>query len=197
MKKHNFRLVVLSALALCCAVPSLVIAQDDSEWLADKARLEKLRSENLTNEELCQKTWDILWSWSKKGNLEARAWLFFLLLPPGSHADVLHMPGRSGDYLTKIRDGLILAAHSSGVEYENKRYNERHYGITYSFFSEMPVKNIGGDTFLKCIALSQSKDCAQIAVDKKLVPSFENYAAEIDALLTQGMKPSCSFHRDP
>ena len=81
-------------------------AKQRQQWAEFKERLENLSAEDLTDEERCQATWDMLWPEAKKGNLEARAWLFQIIMP-WPHMVILLMPGKQQDIITRFRDGLI------------------------------------------------------------------------------------------
>lgn len=174
-------------------------AEKDSVWQADKARLENLKSENISDEKRCQETWDILWSWSKRGNLEARATLFMLVYAERPGFPQMFMPGRAGDEVSIRRDAVILGTNSIGVQYADPVrqgvYFERSNELYNSFFKGWSK----GDGFLQCLVESSGEHCSHVAkefsgepVDKtKLIPSFQEYSQEIDALLRQGMMPTC------
>ena len=138
---------------------------------------------DMTDEERCQGTWDILWSWSKRGNLEARAGLLLTM----AMAD-REMPGRSGDSISRMRDATVLAVHSLGVSGAE--------GETVTSFLK-GLEQYGSATarekFFACASEAPSQDCARIAVDEKLVPPFEHYVAEVDLFLAQGQKSTCSY----
>ncbi len=187
--------VCLFLFVLSLFISSIAKAEDDPAWLADKARLEKLSSENLSEEKECQVTWDILWNWAKKGNLEARADLFYYSFPAGLHAPQLYMPGLL-DEISRNRHTIILGIHSLGVQLDNK-LQPLYIEHSNKIFNRLLNYGLKGQGFLKCLTLYPREECAQLAQDRALVPKFDEYAAEIDALIAQGMKPKCFFRRGP
>ena len=163
-------------------------------WDLDSRRLKNLKSENLTVEDRCNITWDTLWKWSKKGNLQARASLFFFSYPVGAHSSVINLPGRDGDDLTQQRDVLILGIHSLGVNFEEESLNRSFSNQTKIVFEGFLNDRLKKEPFYKCFIENSDQSCTKIA-EQTLIPSFESYAKEIDALISSGMKPNCSFSK--
>lgn len=142
------------------------------------------RLNNLSGVELCVETWNVLWPLAKEGDLQARMALVWQVMPL-MHMDMVVPPGRSGDYISKMRDARILFAHGLGAWIKN---SEAHKDIKlFSFIFE----GIGSEKFNECISEERYDECAAIAVEENKIPSFESYAAEMDALAAQGFKPSC------
>lgn len=182
------RNMVLYAIAICL-LPFSSFAADEHTWEQDKAFLEEISSKNLSEDKKCQTSWDILWSWSKRGNLEARATMFLYSFPVGAHAPVIVMPG-AGDELARRRNSIILAVHSFGVSFKEKEYQKTYLdqsSLIYNAFLNDPIE---GRYFLECLKTGAKEKCINYAKNR-LVPSFDKYAAEIDALMAQGMKPEC------
>lgn len=156
----------------------------DADWLSDRARLEAL-----DDSEKCTRGWEILWDWSKRGNEEAQSLLLVTMMPPPDMAP-LTLPGSSQDYVSKMRDLLIIAVHTEdalsaspyGKDYEST------LGLLYSAggFEGIPA----GRRFLEC-RKEGTRDCSAIAVKEMLVPSFDDFAEQIDRLVTNGAKPDC------
>lgn len=174
------------------AVPAAAEGEKDPAWLADKKNLEAaFSSKDLSDDTRCMRVWDILWPHAKKGNFEARKDLFLLTaFLPFFHR--LYMPANSGDQITQLRHATILAAHSSGYQFDKasqQTYQEASSLIYYQTLSHDET----GRQFIKCLETNHNQNCIKNAVEKKILPSFDAYKNEIDALLDQGMKPSCSF----
>lgn len=192
--KKNCLVLFYIALMICCFsfVMQSALAQAEADWDEDKALVVKAQTADSLNENECVDTWNILWTWSKRGNLEARAMLFQNLLPlPGGH--LMLMPGHTEDYISRIRDMFIVSTHSAGVDLKDERDNNFHYNRLAMFYQDLPLSKMGGSKVLKCLKDNRSSTCADMAVQSSLIPSFHTYALEIDALLAQGMKPQCLY----
>ncbi|MDD3021623.1 MAG: hypothetical protein PHX61_11705 [Alphaproteobacteria bacterium] len=163
--------------------------KSESSWEAAKQKLEILKDGELSEEEECQLMWDTLWTWSKKGELEARASLFMLTFPSASDVSVLFMPG-SGDELSRRRNSIALAIYSTGT---HQKYFQKISNMAFQMYLN---DGFEGSSFLKCLKEQSREVCAQGA-QGGLVPTFDVYAAEIDALIEQGMKPKCKIQHVP
>lgn len=209
-------LILLTALFCllntCVFFVSAVAAQDSSEWLADKTKLEDvMASEEINDEERCETVWNILWPWAKKGNYEARRWLTMLLLPM-FHGNSITMPTGKEN---RLRDGVIMAAYSLS----NTVSKNKEEGIAYSLdeaatsraltflideslkraFPDKDPKYFRDEDFLKCIAYRGIFDepieqCVSSAVEGGLFPTFEEYASGIDEAIAEGKKAKCNFN---
>lgn len=156
----------------------------DPEWAAAKANLEKLVSEGK-----CDDYWSAIWPFAKKGNLEARMILLTLLAPP-VHGTQIIPPGSTGDLVSKLRDIIIMAVHSSDYT-GSEDFNQYYKDLAYDLYTKQGFdESVEGRAFLKCVSL-KSNDCATIGVKGKLVPSFDDYAKQIDTYTNSGMKSTC------
>lgn len=178
----------MKCLAVIAAIGMLFSAGQshgaDPEWAAAKVQLEKLVSE-----EKCEEYWSTIWPYAKTGNLEARMVLLTFLAPP-VHGTQIIPPGSTGDLVSKLRDIIIMAVHSSdytGSEDFNQYYKDLAYDL---YLKQGFEESVEGREFLKCVT-EKANDCAAIAVKEKLVPSFDDYAKQIDLYTTSGMKSSC------
>lgn len=178
-------------------------ASEDSTWLTDRARLDKLLSENITDEEDCRIRWNILWPWAKKGNLEARAILSMLTFTAWPLTPQIFLPGRSGDQLSSMRDAAILSIHSIGVRFDDNNQQARYDSQSKTIYNEFLPNVAFGSIFQACLKEKPGEYCTRLAssyagdpIRWKLIPTFKDYAAEIDALLAQGMKPHCLYLHD-
>ncbi len=168
----------------------------EGKWLQQKQEIKDLlASRSITDQDKCNKVWDILWSEAKSGNLPARAWIRQLVFPYGPHSDTIALPGRSGDYISQMRDAIILSVHTTGVKLSNDKETAYYNGFSRELYSEVKLEYVGGP-FLNCVSQPQSNNCVNIAVKRQLVPSFESYASEVDLLLSQHKSPTCFFNRE-
>lgn len=145
----------------------------------------------------CAKYWGILWPKAKAGDMEARWNMYFLMVSP-PHMDILFAPSASQDYITKMRNAAIIAAHAYDYDGENPfNENEKEAIADYKETAVLLFKDAGffktkNEKFMTCVTKGKPK-CTHLAVEEKLVPSFEDYAKEIDALMAQGIKSTCEY----
>lgn len=180
----------VSLLGACASAQNSVAPDETSSgWLAVKERFG-----NLGNAGRCDEQWDVLWPWAKKGKGEARALLLFIMVPP---PDMPHVfaPGNTGDFVSRMRDAEIMAIHSYDYK-PNEKVHEAYEDVVYQLGVNAGfADSIEGREFLACVK-SKSKSCADIAVKGKLVPSFEDYARQVDALINQGFESTCIKAKD-
>ncbi len=102
------------------------------------------------------------------------------------------MPGNAGDAITSKRDAAIILTHA--IEYKGEEAVAHDY-IDAADFLRYAGLGLSGDyrsqPFVECIEKRQN-GCVLIALKEKLVPTFEEYAAQIDAFLASGLKPHCT-----
>lgn len=141
----------------------------------------------------CQAMWDTLWPKAKKGDIEARFALFMATWSPPKMT-VIRRPGFSHDRLAYMRDLGVFTVFSTGIKNEDKSsITDSYYEMFDRVYDQLNFKKIGGEDFLKCVKKKRSAECTKIAVDNKLVPSFEDYAKEVDLAVKNGRKPECVF----
>ncbi|PCJ99163.1 MAG: hypothetical protein COA45_06915 [Zetaproteobacteria bacterium] len=177
-------LTFMLALPMLFSIPAYADAEN-SNWIEDKVRLEKLVSEKK-----CTEYWGVLWPWAKAENYEARTMLLVLMAPP-PHMRVVFAPGSSGDLVTNIRNIVIMAVHSHDIK--DASSIRADYGETADGLYKMVGfgDSAGGRKFMECVQNKEAKNCAEIAVQEKLVPSFKNYSAQIDMFMENGMQSTC------
>lgn len=143
----------------------------------------------------CAKYWDILWPKAKAGDMEARWNMYFLMVSP-PHMDILFAPSASQNYVTKMRNATIMAAHAYDYDGESPFFgkNEKAAIADYKETAAWLFKHAGfpEKKFMACVTEGKTK-CTHLAVEEKLVPSFEDFAKEIDALMAQGIKSTCEY----
>jgi len=134
------------------------------------------------NGDKCQNIWSSIWLSVEKGDVESRGKLLGHM-----YADQLELPGRSGDYVTRIRDFTILLVHSAG---SMKSFEEMTPWKTY-------LNGLAGkDEFVECMKQGPSQRCSKIMVDYHAIPPFQSFVNEINAMMAQGYKPHCVFRSD-
>ena len=147
-------------------------ASSGSAWLIDK---EKLEGKVEAGE--CSAAFNILWPYVKDDNVEAQQVMLSLM----QFAPFLNLPGRSGDYITRVRDVIILAAYSPNIEKE------------LSDLSLSYAENVRGSReFFECRSDPQKKNCASSLKQKKIIPPFESFIKEIESLTNSGFVATCS-----
>ena len=156
-----------------------------TDWEADKKRLDNAD---------CDEIFDILWGWSKKGNLEAR---FRILLAIGF---------MEGPYLILPIDRKALEAqgdldNNTRSELERQKFLMAAYSVGPGFTDEenswinVVISDEPGfepsSEFGSCMKKGRSQKCLDIVVKSGKIPSWEEFVAEKDALLRKGKKPTC------
>lgn len=164
-------------------VPEAVISSigegnDTSLVLEDRAwKLAKIQIEEKLKSNDCKEVFSVLWPYVKKRHVDAEEVILSLtMFPP-----FLNLPGRGGDYISRARDIIILASHSPSIKNELEE-------MSLSFLKGVP----GSRGFFQCRSESHQKDCSQLLVEKKIIPSFQSYLVEVDALLDTGLVATCS-----
>lgn len=165
------------------------LAEND-DWSNDKIKLEELVAQGK-----CDEYWPLLWPWAKKGELEARD-ILFTASAVQLHSPEIYPPGRYGDSISHMRDILILMIHSMPQTSISEENNEARRYLETSFIAEL--KNTPrAKRFLQCWENDGSQKCSVIAVEDRLIPSWDSYASEIDALIDKGFKSICIKSQSP
>jgi len=159
-------------------------------WEAAADRVFAIESAKISDDERCLETWNILWPWAKKGNLEARVFIA-LRVVSFLHMPYWRMPDDADDVLSRRRHAFIMIVHSSGIPDSGDEPTLNQIFVDYIQGFSFPGKK----SLLSCLQEPKSL-CAQGAVEQGVVPSFEVYAKEIDRNIAQGLKPRCSYPPD-
>lgn len=182
-------------LALSLGQFSIAFATDDvSDLLSDENKIN-----NLSGDENCVARWDILWDWAKKGEMKARFTLLVSMMPlPDTGA--VRMPGNNGDYVSNSKDVITMAVHSweyiGDSDNESKEFVKNYKAVILNVFMMAGLDRIeSGKKFIDCIGKSDGRTCSRLAVDEGLVPSFEIYSAQIDAMKSKGISPYCEPYK--
>lgn len=192
---------ILTAIFYLAFSFSLYAKEGSISWKEDITRLEALEKSELDDYVQCQTKFDILWAHSKAGNLEARTYLMFYLWG-FMHMDHNFMPGHT-DMVSFQRDRAIVAVHAIAAREEKGDGTDFMKDFLFLGLSENLRFNVDNysskiDKFLQCYDEEPQADkCVDLAVKEGLVPPWEVYVAEIDALIAKGYKPTCEYyHRD-
>jgi hypothetical protein len=181
-------IIFLSAILLLTAIAGGLARADGKEDPLPKVGASYIDAVNSGD---CKNYWDALWPAAKSGDLKARERLFFLLAVR-MHSDVIYPPGRTGDYITHLRDITVFAVHSIGVAHETQTNRQALIETSEAYFSQAGFGAFQrGREFLICVETKADDSCARLAVQNKLVPSFEEYANELDAIAATGKKSIC------
>lgn len=153
---------------------------DNPQWLHDRAKA-------AASGTACQERWDILWSWAKKGNLQARNGLLATLSP---WTPFTRTPLAPDDDSQTVWVRVLLAIHQLGYREDAAIDLEKtvldHIGTW---------KHKGVARFEACYRKNPSPDCTAIAVEEGMVPAFDVFAKQVDARIAAGAKPVCRGER--
>jgi len=128
----------------------------------------------------CEEAFYYLWPMAKEGNKNARLSLFYSFFSIG-----LIMPGRSLNNNEHMNDLLIMYINSIDAkkisidQIKNDPFESAYLNV---FLNQKD--------YISCLEYKRA-DCEDILIKKKLLPSFESYAEEIDTLLASGLHPTC------
>ena len=172
------------------SIESYSVEQQKADWRNAEKRMAEIRASNLSEEEKCQKNWDVIWPLEKAGNLEA-IYADFQASALGSIA----IQGIPEDRLTRIRYGTVFMFYVLGSSRHNEEMKYSSPEIYWKIASENSPVIANNTRLKKCMLEEMSQVCTDIAVQEKLIPSFAQYAAEIDMYLANGAKVQCSDYR--
>lgn len=136
----------------------------------------------------CEQYWGVLWPLAKSGNVEARAWIFFLMTsPPGM--PVLMAPGATNDYTTRLSDAVKMSVYAQ--DYKGKWSDQiKNSNTALALYKRMGFyEQPNAESFLKCV--EEDGVCSDLAISNKLVPSFKEYAERIDIIIKSGIQSKC------
>lgn len=176
-----FRVVLIGALLwFAGGLPQSARAEDGATTA--EAALKAI--DGLPRMERCIAAWDVMWPLAKKGDAAARLYLAVSVMPM-MHMDMLVPPGRTGDFVSRFRDVQIMFMY--GMSAAEKIFPAEDDMDGFKFISE----SLHDYEVDRCVSERRYDECAAIAVERKRIPAFDDYAAEIDALVAQGFKASC------
>jgi|GEM_PF-2114099 len=156
------------------------------QWMKSRQENAEINSSSRTHSQKCLARWSLIWELAKIGNLQSRLDLYI-----GLGQQWIEIVGRPNDRLSRIRDGMALYFYMLGSPDSNgeKPYFSvmRTFGISGEF-SKTFEEN---EPLRECLKQELSQRCTKIAIEHKLIPTFEQYAAEIDMYLKQGATIEC------
>ncbi len=196
-------LLPLSAFAEAASQEPDEYAHYTEDWTPEQAtawrealrQLQAITDSDIPEEERCQPRWNIIWPLAKAGNLEARTTFYRAL-----GLTYVRIPNYSWDRVTQNRFGVALFMHSRGAPRARATgvltgrftgkfdgLDPRIFQLSYSGFSVITED----EPVMTCMLQGERQACARLAVERKLIPSFEDLAKEIDALTQNGKTFSC------
>lgn len=204
MEKKLVRILLLVALVFLAIFPAISTRAEEEEdnpllsrytedWTPKQAdewrkilpQLQAINASDTSLSEQCVARWNILWPLAKAGNLKARNSLFMNLI-----FSFVRIPDYPSDILSMNRLGVTLFMHSRGAPraYSNLDHlDPRGLGLSYSSFSALTQN----EPVMTCMARGERQECTRLAVQQKLIPSFDGLAAEIDGYLQNGKTFQC------
>lgn len=160
-------------------------------WEKDKAYLDNFDNIDLHNKETkianCDLLYNILWQWSKKGNLNARSRIFISMAIAPMSGSAFLLPTTSSDRMTYMRQLALLAIYQVGSEEEKDNFIKE---TADSFITEF-LDNRLGKNLVTCIQKNRSYRCVEEAVKEGAIPSFDRFAKEVDTIYAAGFPPIC------
>jgi len=159
-------------------VGPVAYAQKESDW-----EITKNKAASLINSKDCANAWQLIWPWARKGNIEARA-----ILATAIYAAGLIPPNSTSDAITLFRHSLILSVHGSA------NGDPAALELLHALLREKLISDMGGSVLEGCLNIgTPPSKCVENAVIDGFVPSFYDYAREIDTLSRAdwSLKASC------
>lgn len=141
----------------------------------------------------CRTAWEILWPLAKGGNNEARYLLMVAKVqntaPPGTN--------RQSSAEVRNRHSLTLAAYAALAQVPAHAADPNHRWLRESIPIYLRDLSLGsnGDRVAQCYASGRGfRDCLELAVSIGIVPTFEEYAEQVEAAEQRtGMPASCNY----
>ena len=154
---------------------------DDPAWLKER---EKITSSKFS----CQERWDTLWTWAKRGNLQARAGLF------AYEAGMIHVhffrPHFKEDKKAGRHAGVFLAIHQLGYKDDSSRQADE-WPTGYYMEAVKKWKHPAAPKVFACYKENPSPKCTEIAIKEGVVQEFAAFAKYLDGKISEGAKPYC------
>lgn len=167
---------------------STSIAHAESKDIVEWNKKQKIFEDWYANDpDGCNKVFTAVWKDAEKGDLNAR---FYLLVQMTMmHGADMNLPSPSADYLTRHRQYIIMSAHSIGSTLDNEGTADKKY---YTDIILQTMDNISPlRDFEDCLQKDRSPECVKLAVKDGFLPSFEDFAKEIDLYIKAGYTAKC------
>lgn len=141
----------------------------------------------------CRSAWDIVWPLAKKGNHEARYFLY------GTIVDRMIPPGDSGYPRSAfVRHNLTLAAYATLARARPGLGDPNHRWARIEIPNSISALALGskGGRVAQCYKSDSSLQvCFDLAVSLGVVPKFEDYALGVEAAAREtGLTARCRPH---
>lgn len=181
-------IAVISAALLLLVSTAHADSKVKDEWEIKSRKIQDLHDNDPDG---CDKVFHLLWGDAKKGDLNARVVILYQMTM--MHGYDMGLPGATGDYLTRKRHAIIMAAHSIGADSEKIGDGKYYPDIILSskIAPNSPYLSKAESEFRKCLVESRSNECVKI-LEKDLIPPFDVFAAEIDTFIKTGHKARCA-----
>jgi hypothetical protein len=162
------RLIACILAVAVSMVAQSTVAQPTSDWPSAQ---KELRSLSLAVQADCERAWDLVWQWAKRGEQQARLNLLGVvsmgwIRPPGLNQDTETMLQHYYTFLLHA-----LAEDSEEVIAEVKRMP-----------FDRKMSQASAQPYLDCAASNQRRACVDGLVAKGLIAAFDTYAREVDIL---------------
>lgn len=180
---HKIVFMLAFAAALSAVAPAWAQDKAADETPISTASWENDYKKIMSGDMPCPQRWDVLWHWSKAGNVRARGQLLYELAWGGTYR-----PAYAHDPLSRFRDMAILSIYSfDDKEADLEKLVKQGVDHLRAF------QRSDDKRFFACIdAHGYKEQCAAMAIEDALVPSFEDYAKEVDAAIAAGQRPVCN-----
>jgi len=139
----------------------------------------------------CQTAWDIVWPLAKAGSAEARYFLY------GTIISRMIPPGDSGvPRSVFVRHNLVLAAYAALAVPRPGQGDPNHRWARNEIPNSIKALALGvkGDRVAQCYKSDASfQECLALAVSLGIIPTFEDYAAQVERQAGEtGLSARCS-----
>lgn len=173
MKKH----VLLLAVFLILAAPVAIAEQPTIDAL-----FEGIDNSGASKEEKCHAKWALIWPLAKAGDLEARFHVFGIIAYSGG----LAVPKTLTSMMQEILVSYIHALGAPSLQSEARDIEGRYPPI----LNNAPYL-LENEKFRQCVTKFRSHECAALAVEQRLIPSYELFAHQIDLSISNDSSGLC------
>ena len=141
----------------------------------------------------CKTAWDIIWPFAKRGNNEARFFLFRLVInntnPPGYYS------GLSSSFLSRHLFTLAIYGALAGIAPDGGDPSHAWARKEVPILINELALGQRGDLVAQCYKSGDAlRNCLDLAISLGVAPRFEDYAEEVDNSVRQtGRGASCRY----
>jgi hypothetical protein len=159
---------------LLVLMPFSAYAQSES-WKEDKNVIEMLLSQKPIP---CDRLWDTLWPWFKRGEPDVIAGL---LMGSAGWGEI--SPPLSADKNQARTERFSMSAYEALA-----RAGKLRLPVSENI-SLVPLKTV--DDYLFCIHKYPEEDCAETSIAVGSIPAFDDFIKLIESRIEKGQKPVC------